>query len=132
MGYISLLPAGLMLGFENRSVGGTKQDWKRKMGLLLAFCSSVQQETGQDGSVLAVFSGAAGCTWWLNSKCPPDSFLIPVLQAACSSEVCPAVQGSSESLTFFLVPFSLSPRCRSCLPWFLPREEMPFSIFYPF
>ena len=90
MSYISLLPAGLMLGFENRSVGGTKQGWKRKKGLLVS-CSLVQQEAGQDGIVLEVFSGAAGCTLWLNRDCPPDSLLIPVLQSACSSEVCPAV-----------------------------------------
>lgn len=35
MGSISLVPAGVMLGFDNGSVGGTEQGWKRKKGLLL-------------------------------------------------------------------------------------------------
>lgn len=88
MGCISLLPAGLMLHFDNRSVGGTMQGWKRKRGLFLlpVFCFSVQQEADQYAGTPTVFTATAGYPLWLNHGCPPASFLIAVLQAACSCD----------------------------------------------
>lgn len=116
MGCISLLPAGLMLHFDNRSVGGTMQGWKRKKGLFLlpVFCFSVQQEADQYAGTPTVFTATAGYPLWLNHECSPASFLIAVQQAACScdnwklsSEVWiePFRTLFSDFLSSFLFPF---------------------------
>lgn len=82
MDSISLVPAGLMLGFDNGSVGGTEQGWKRKKGLLLlpVFCLSGQQEADQYAGIPAAFHSSSRLPLWYNSGCPPASFLITVLQ----------------------------------------------------
>lgn len=78
--HVSLLPAGLMLGFDNRSVGGTMQGWEREStssGFWFQ-CRGKQISMQVPQQRFIDF----GVQSWVSS----DSFLITVLQATCSCE----------------------------------------------
>lgn len=121
-GHVSLLPAGLILGFDNRSVGGTMQAWERDM-IFFRFLVSVSREADQYAGAPAAFyrlwGSIVGVLRQFLHHCAASHMFLWEQELFSEVWIQQFRTPFSEFLSLFLVPL-LSPRYSGCLQQFLP------------